>query len=225
VPKVLQGILIGVLCPVHAMLAMMLASWAFGLGFEFNALAAVGLIAGGLYGLEAGILVIYDLNGKGWWQLVVDCTWALPSTALGLVFGNAIYIFFGTPSRAESEGKGWIVFLPRSGSTSRFGRDVLQTLGTVNLGGAGAHELVHVLQARVFGPLYLAIYGLDYALNFIAQCLWCATIGPITKAAGWRDQIPLYPPSTSAVGGFWGWIYAATLFEIWAYSTEPRRGA
>jgi len=222
-PKVLQGLLIGVLCPVHAMLAMMLASWAFGGGFAFNAWAAVGLAVGALYGLQAGILVIYDLNGKGWWQLVVDTTWSLPSTALGLVFGNAIYVFVGKISRADSEGKGWIVYKCGPEKTAGFGVDVLQTLGTVNLGGEGAHEPVHVLQARVFGPLYLAIYGVDYALNFIAQCLWCATLGPITKAAGWRGQIPLYPPSTSAVSGFWGWIYAATLFEIWAYSTERRR--
>jgi hypothetical protein len=220
-PDILKGILTGILCPALALLTSLLISAAVGLGFSFNALAVVGLIAGVLYGLEAAILVIYDLSGwRGWVQLSVDMTWSLLNTVFGLVFGNLIYILIGNPSRGSSSGQGWIVFLARG--TGTFGTRVLQTLGTVNLGGAGAHEKVHVLQARVFGPLYLSIYAVDYALNFIAQCLWCATLGWILKVAGKRSSVSLEPPGSSVIGGFFGWIYAATVFEMWAYETEGR---
>lgn len=61
---------------------------------------------------------------------------------------------FGALSRDESEAKGWAVSMPTGPETRGFGRDVLQTLGTVNIGGAGNHEKVQVLQARLLGPLY-----------------------------------------------------------------------
>ena len=40
----------------------------------------------------------------------------------------------------------------------------------------------------------------------------------ILKAAGARTTAHLSPPSSSAVSGFWGWIYFATPFEVWAYA-------
>ena len=175
-------------------------------------------VLGLLYGLEAGILTIYDLGrGKGWAELLVDMTWSLPNTLFGLVFGNLIYIFFGNPSRSESKDEGWIVYKPRS--ASGFGNDVLQVLGTVNIGGKGQHEKMHVLQARIFGPLYLPLFGLFYAVNFLIQVLWTITLGWILKVAGVRDTAWFTPPSSSAVSGFFGWIYYATPFELWAYAS------
>ncbi len=179
----------------------------------------VGGIFGLFYGLEAGILLIYDLStGIGWLELIVDLTWSLPNTIFGFVFGNIIYILFGTPSKNESQNKGWIVFMPNA--TSGFGVNVLQTLGTVNLGGAGAHEKVHLLQARIFGPLYLPIFAVNYVVNFLIQGLWTITLGMILWKTGHRNTPYFRPSSSSAVGGFFGWIYYATVLEIWAYATE-----
>jgi hypothetical protein len=176
----------------------------------------VGSLFGLLYGLEAGILLSYPLDsGAGWLQLLLDFTWSLPNTIFGFIFGNLIYIFFGAPSQDLSRDKGWIAFSPRS--SSGFGSDVLQTLGTVNLGGAGQHELMHVLQARIFGPLYLPIFAVNYAINFIIQVLFTGTIGAILWATSLREKPYLAPPSRSAVSGFFGWIYYANLFELWAY--------
>src|SRR6266542_6687880 len=95
-------------------------------------------------------LPIYDLGSpKGWISLLVDMTWSAPNTVWGFVVGNLIFWFVGSPSRADSADQGWIVFKPYS--SSGFGHGVLQTHGTVNLGGPGQHEKMHLLQARIFG--------------------------------------------------------------------------
>jgi hypothetical protein len=181
------------------------------------------ILAGGgfglLYGLEAGILQIYDLNtGLGWVELLIDMTWSLPNTVFGFVFGNLIYVFFGLPSKASSQGQGWVVYTPYSSSTT-FGNSVLQTLGTINIGGSGQHERMHLLQARIFGPLYLPLFALFYIATFLIQVLWTAMLGWILLLLNVRDTAWFTPPSSSAVSGFWGWIYYATPFELWAYAS------
>jgi hypothetical protein len=185
-------------------------------------LPKVALLVGGtfgfLHGLEAGILCIYDLDtATGWVSLFDDLTWSLPNTMVGFVLGNLIYIFFGNPSRTDSEGKGWISFQPRS--SSGFGHSVLQTIGTVNLGGAGQHERMHLLQARVLGPLYIPFVIASYAVTFTLQVVWTLTLGGLLALVGARDKAYLQPPASSAVGGFFGWIYYATPIELFAYAT------
>lgn len=180
----------------------------------FISLAIFGL----LYGLEAGILTIYDLgSGRGWGEMLIDLTWSLPNTVFGFLFGNLIYIFFGNPSRSDSRDAGWIVFQPRS--STGFGNNVLQTLGTVNIGGAGQHEKMHLLQARIFGPLYLPLIALSYVVTFLIQLLWTITLGWILWLANARPKPYLEPPASSAVGGFFGWIYYYTPHELWAYAS------
>ncbi|HEU5217585.1 MAG TPA: hypothetical protein VFU23_02945 [Gemmatimonadales bacterium] len=179
-----------------------------------------GAVFGLLYGLFTGLLRAYDLSSQvGVLGLIVDLTWSLPNTVAGFILGNLIYIFFGTPSRALSENEGWISYKARG--TSGFGVDVLQTIGTVNIGGAGNHEKVHLLQARIFGPFFIPIVIANYILTGTVQVLFTITIGAILKATGKRDTAWLTPPSGSAVKGFFGWIYYATIFELWAYGTEP----
>jgi hypothetical protein len=170
------------------------------------------------YGLEAGILTIYDLGSPvGWISLLVDMTWSALNTVWGFVIGNLLFWIFGSPSRADSENKGWIVFKPYS--SSGFGNNVLQTHGTLNLGGAGQHERMHLLQARLFGPLYLPLFLACYVVTTTIQVLWSILPGWILVLAKVRTKVPLQPPATSAVKGFFGWIYYATLFELWAYAS------
>lgn len=170
-------------------------------------------------GVIAGVLGSYDLTtGKGWALLLVDHTWAMPSTLFGAVVGNLVYPFFGTPSSAMSAGNGWVAYEARG--SSGFGVDVLQTLGTVNIGGAGNHERVHLLQSRILGPLYLPVVALSYVATTLVQCLWSATIGLVLWLAKVRRRPWFSAPSASAVSGFWGWIYYATPMELWAYATE-----
>jgi hypothetical protein len=171
-----------------------------------------------LYAIVATAVESYDLStGMGWLTLIVDCTWSLPNTVFGAVIGLPLYLIFGSPSTAASRGGNWISFAPRS--TTGFGNNVLQTLGTVNLGGAGQHERMHLLQARIFGPLYLPLFAAFYIVTFLIQGLFTLILGLILKAAGARNNASLQPPASSAVPGFWGWIYYATPFEVWAYAT------
>jgi hypothetical protein len=203
---------------VSTALSVALGAVAFLAGGGGAAVLVAAVIFGLLYGLQTGILVSYDLGrGLGWVQLLVDLTWSLPNTILGFVAGNLIYVFVGSPSRAESRHQGWVVFMPRG--SSGFGHSVLQTLGTVNLGGAGQHERMHLLQARMFGPLYLPLFLAFYVVTSLMQILWTATLGAILYAAKVRPTAYLTPPPQSAVPGFFGWIYYATPFELWAYAS------
>lgn len=179
----------------------------------------IGMVFGVLYGLMAGLLLAYDLRSTlGVGALLVDLTWSLPNTIAGFLLGNLIYIFFGNPSRELSRDQGWIAYKARG--TSGFGVDVLQTIGTVNIGGAGNHERVHLVQARILGPLFIPIVIVNYVLTGLVQILFTITIGAILKAAGKRTTAHLEPPGSSAVKGFFGWIYYATVMELWAYATE-----
>jgi len=220
-PKLLKGFLTVVVSSAMTATVFVIFALIVNARGAAGGMALAGAILGLLYGLEAGILLIYDLEkAEGWLMLILDLTWSLPNTLFGLVFGNAIYVFIGWPSRAQSEGQTWIVFMPRNPSGTGFGHTVLQTLGTINLGGAGNHEKIHLLQARIFGPLYLPVFGINYAINFLIQALWTVTLGMLLNRMRVRDVAYFRPPSSSAVGGFFGWIYYATLFELWAYGTE-----
>jgi hypothetical protein len=170
------------------------------------------------YAFVATWMGAYDLSTPlGWLMLLVDLTWSLPNTVFGAVTGLWLYAFWGRPNRANSEGRGWISYSPRS--STGFGNDVLQTLGTINIGGSGQHERMHLLQARIFGPLYLPLFGLSYVVTFLIQCLFTLVLGLILKATGVRSSAHLNPPASSAVSGFFGWIYHSTPFEEWAYAS------
>ena len=197
----------GLLLAVTAALGSPATTWALVL--------AVVMLA---YGIVAAAVGAYDLGSPlGWLMLLVDLTWSLPNTVFGAVTGLWLYAIWGSPSTANSETRGWISYSPRS--ATGFGNDVLQTLGTVNLGGSGQHERMHLLQARIFGPLYLPIFGLSYVVTFLIQCLFTLVLGLILKATGVRTTAHLNPPASSAVSGFFGWIYHSTPFEEWAYAS------
>lgn len=178
------------------------------------ALGAVMLV----HSLFAAVLESYDLStGVGWVMLIDDLTWSLPNTVFGTLTGLWLYLFFGNPNKSNSQGHGWICYMPRS--VGGFGTNVLQTLGTVNLGGSGQHERMHLLQARLLGPLYLPLFGVSYVVTSLIQCLFTLIVGLILKATGVRTTAYLRPPAQSAVQGFFGWIYYATPFEVWAYAS------
>lgn len=166
----------------------------------------------------AGAVGAYDLTKPlGWVCLVLDCTWSLTNTIFGAVIGGLVYLIFGSPSTAASKGQNWVSYSPRS--STGFGNSVLQTLGPVNLGGAGQHERMHLLQARIFGPLYLPLFAVSYIVTALVQILFTLILGLALKAAHVRTSACLRPPSASAVSGFFGWIYYATPFEVWAYAS------
>jgi hypothetical protein len=188
-----------------------------------GAAAGVGAIVGFLYGAEAALLASYNLgNPVHWICLLVDWTWSLPNTIFGFAIGNPIYLIKGSASRSQSRAQAWISF---SGYFGTAEHKVLQTLGTLNLGGSGAHERTHLLQARLLGPAYLPLQLASYIVNGTLQILWTCTLGWILYLTKVRDSAWFRPPDDSAVkssgaGDFFGWIYRYTLMELWGYASE-----
>ncbi|MBV8879628.1 MAG: hypothetical protein JO332_06690 [Planctomycetaceae bacterium] len=186
--------------------------------------AVVGASIGLLYGLEAGLLASYDLGEPlHWLAWIADLTWSLPNTIFGFSIGNPLYFIMGSISRDLSMNKTWIAF------SGNLPGGALQTLGPVNLGGAGKHELVHLVQARVLGPIYLPLQLISYVINSLIQVLWTILIGWILLVTGVRDSAWFRPASDSAVrtksgksgpADFFGWIYRYSVMELWAYATE-----
>lgn len=214
----LKGVLTGLLSVLVTPAFLALLNLIFGAPVDYLVVLLCGSIFGLAYGLEAGILTIYPLDTfKGWVCLLADLTWSLPNTVFGFVFGNIIYPFFGAPSRTASADQCWISY--RARGTSGFGVSTLQVLGTVNIGGAGQHERMHLLQTRAFGPLYLPLFAVNYVINFLIQLLWTFTIGGLLWLLKVRTKPYFSPPARSVVSGYFGWIYYATLFELWAYAS------
>jgi hypothetical protein len=176
-----------------------------------------GTIFGFFYGIEAGFLLIYDLSSPlGWLLILVDMTWSLPNTVFGFVFGNIIYFCLGSPSAAESKDSGCVVFKRRDTSAA-FGNRIKQTLGTMIIGVRSPHEAIHLMQERVFGPLYLTIFAANYIAAFVLQVAFTALIGWALWLAKIRDTPWLRPPVKSSFGNFFGFVYRANFFEWWAY--------
>lgn len=214
----LKGVLTGVISLLVPPAFLALINLIFGAPVDYPVVLLIGAIFGLVYGLMAGILTIYPLDTfKGIVCLLVDLTWSLPNTVFGFVIANLIYPFFGAPSRANSADQCWISYQPRG--SSGFGVTTLQVLGTVNIGGPGQHERMHLLQTRIFGPFYLLIFAANYVFNFLVQVVWTFTVGGLLWLLKVRTKPYFSPPSRSVVSGFFGWIYYANLFELWAYAS------
>lgn len=217
--RFIKGLLTVVVGTALAVATVLIVNFALGMLLPIFWLTLGAALFGLAYGLQAGIFGIYPLPGiKGWIELVVDMTWSLPNTIFGFVLGNCIYPFFGDIAKNQSNNSGWIVYKSPPGG-SGFGKNVLQTLGTINIGGAGQHERMHLLQARIFGPFYLVLFALNYACTFIIQVFWTYTLGGLLWLLKIRLKPYFKPSSHSAVQGFFGWIYYATFFELWAYAS------
>lgn len=180
-------------------------------------------IFGALFGIEASLVEGYVTSSPLLiWLLFLDLTWSLTNTVLGFIWQIG-FLFLGLPDAGLSRGKSWIAYSS--------GASVLETIGPFNSGGAGKHEPVHLVQARIFGPLFIPLVLGNYVINGIIQIVYTSTLGWILKLAGVAQHAYLIPPVGSAVGGkpdsstaakFFGWIYASTLMELWAYATQAK---
>ena len=175
--------------------------------------AAPAAVVGGLNGFVSGRRGIYDWRSpKGVGAFVLDSTWALASTAAGLVCHGVA---------AAQRDAGWSEAL--SGRRNRHvyarglqpRRGFATTLGNV-VNGAGDlsnprrvklvtdHEDVHVWQARAFGPAYPVLY-----------VGWMAG-GGVAGAAAWLVR-GRREPLTKTVETY---AYYLNPFEWWAYSRD-----
>lgn len=98
---------------------------------------------------------------------VLGPLWNLPNTLLGLLFGLGGRFMVDTENRVVVVAGGWMAALfGRLGFAGMCVGDVILCSGPLSLP-TYRHELVHVRQARLLGPLYLPLTLLGYAYGFL----------------------------------------------------------
>jgi hypothetical protein len=175
--------------------------------------AVPAAVIGGLNGLVSGRRGVYDWRApKGVAAFVLDSTWALGTTAAGLV-SHAVAAVRGDAGYSEElsrRGNRHVYargLQPRKGFATTFG-NVVNGAGDLSSARRAKlvtdHEDVHIWQARAFGPTYPVLY------------LGWAAGGAVGGAALWllkrRDQ-----PFTKVVESC---AYYLNPFEYWAYSRD-----
>ncbi len=153
------------------------------------AMAPLGAAVAGINGCVCGWKGIYDLGSKrGWWDWLRDSTWALPTTAAGMLMVGLQSLrpdsnYVETLSRRQGRityGGGW-----------RFRKGYATTVGPVVINAfdrqvmnpddpkwqsrsnlVTRHEHQHVNQARRYGPLFPMLYSSWLATGFIRALWW-----------------------------------------------------
>jgi hypothetical protein len=148
-------------------------------------------------------------GSRGVVLLAIDATWSVPNTWAGaLYYGvNVLRGNHHDVDRTRGAGSIWLV----DGVFPGFAT----TIGTVKAGSSDRidrHEELHVFQARLLGPLYLPLVGMNYVV---------ATVVPY-----WL----LFPRSSRrAVTGlssyFLNGVYPHVWNELWAYRATRPAGA
>jgi len=176
------------------------------LHFAFNAKNSTALLAaviggaiGGVYSAVAFGRGIYGLVPFSILGYLLDMSWSLPNTAVSLlVWLPACMIAGGNFVEPDDNSRRSGTFVYRE--NPRGGGYAATTIGTVIGGGWCSHEEVHVWQARLFGLLYLPVYGLSLLLNLLFR-LCTGKVEELTLQAYYR-----------------------VCFEDWAYSAGSTAG-
>lgn len=176
---------------VHIVFGAALGGWAGGtLGLVIG--AVVGLLVGAPFGWAIASARVYGPDTRGILLFVVDHTWSLLNTVAGALYLAAHLVFGHQLDRATSAQSCRVNVV--QGVSPRYAT----TIGTVCAGsdsGIQRHEDVHIFQARLLGPLYLATVALNYALFTIAPVWWLwhdHTNAPINRFARYFE-IGVYP--------------------------------
>lgn len=131
--------------------------------------AACGVV-GAAYGALAFSWEIYEVGFFSILGFLLDVTWSLLNSFAGFAVWIPVCAISGanfvTPDD-QSRRSGTFVYdqNPRGGGYQA------TTIGNVIAGGWCSHEEVHVWQARLFGPLYLPVYGLNLVLSLIFRVI------------------------------------------------------
>lgn len=167
--------------------------------------ALAGLLLGVVYGWAVAAGKSYDLGSvSGLVAFVVDHTWSILNTVAGALF-LALNLAFGNRlDKAFTPGRTMVGL--HKGVVPGFAT----TIGTVQAGtgmNIDVHEAVHVLQARIFGPLYIPLVLVNYAL---------AAVLPYWLLYHDRAARPITGPVTYFRRG----VYPHTWNEEWAYRVQ-----
>lgn len=179
-----------------------LAGWLLGDTTGLLVLGGIGLLLGVVYGAGVARSGCYAMRGgRGPAAFVADHTWSLPNTLIGGLFLGICWLAGNRVDPAFSQKFNHI------GLQNRLVSSYATTIGPV-LAGTGLvdrHEAVHVLQARLFGPLYLPLVVANYVV---------ATVLPYWLPVRGRK------PVTGLVTYFTHGVYPHVWNEAWAYRVE-----
>jgi hypothetical protein len=166
----------------------------------------VGIGLGLLFGIVFGWAIVsaeaYEPTVASVLLFVVDHTWSLVNTMAGSVYLVGNLIFGNRIQREVSRHTGAVQLV--NGIIPGY----LTTIGTVIAGvdePVHAHEHGHVLQARIFGPLYLPMVISNYVI---------ATILPYWLLYHDRTRYPI----NSFRAYFMDGVYPHVWNEAWCYA-------
>lgn len=167
--------------------------------------AAIGLALGAVYGWAVALGGPYDFGSpRGVLAFLVDHTWSMPNTVAGTVFLLVNLVRGNRLDMDVTTHRGHVCL--RDGAL----RGWVTTIGPVQAGSGvhiNRHEAVHVLQARIFGPLYFPLVGVNYLV---------ATVLPYWLLYHDRTARPI----RGARDYFRRGVYPHTWHEEWAYRVE-----
>ena len=195
-------------------------------------LGTFGALMGGINGLFTGTRQIYQWHSiEGWASFLSDSTWGIIGTSLGN-FAN-IYDLIAAPSsyrsdlsrRQNRQVYDGGLYLEKADATT-FGNV------TSNLSGGGdilKHETVHIMQNRIFGPLYIGVSVAWYVVGGAVG----AVVGALIKGDPWVivGDVVAGPLGAIVAGlldssgrqGARDVAYLDNPWELWAYSVQGNR--
>ncbi len=128
----------------------------------------IALVVGAVAGGFDGVWRIHRWKGRGVLTFLADLTWGLAGTTHGVLFH-----LVNAPRAAHPDEPRQGAHRYESGFRFRSGFAVTQGSVMSNMGASGPgtplyqHELVHVLQNRIFGPLFTLTYVGWMVLMFV----------------------------------------------------------
>ena len=190
------------------------------IGISVTATGVVlGLLIGGVVGaVILGVLsLLFAINfgravaegrpytgALGVWRCFLDATWSSLNTWAGAIYYGIHRLTGNTHEVGKSAGKGSI-WLTKGVSPA-----YATTIGTVKAGSnehIDAHEEIHIFQARLFGPLYLPLVGINYVI---------ATLIPYWLPFRDKTRYPITGFATYFLHG----VYPHVWNELWAYKVS-----
>ncbi len=162
----------------------------------------IGLLFGSVFGWAIVSAEAYEPTVASVLLFIVDHTWSMINTAAGAVYLAGNLVFGNRIDRNESRHTGAVQL------ANGIFPGYLTTIGTVIAGvdqPVHAHEHGHVMQARIFGPLYLPLVIVNYVI---------ATIAPYWLL--YHDRVKY--PINSVRAYFLDGVYPHVWNEAWCYS-------
>jgi hypothetical protein len=135
---------------------------------------------------------------------VIGHVWSLPNTLVGLVFGLGGRFELDVENRVFVVTGGWMAgIFGKLGYAGMCVGDVVLCAGPLSMN-VYRHELIHAVQARILGPLYLPLTLLGYLYGYLRFPQNAHDASPLevwADVASGNRKSNAYLTRTSSAGG------------------------